>query len=88
MVAPLDERIQANADFPTKGLIHPPMKKHSGLIFFVLGLIFLVDQSMFSDSSTQSVAESSGNHLKTSVLDTKRAKFDKKSSFGYVRTYC
>ena len=38
-------------------------------------------------SSTQNHAESSGNYLKNSVLDPKRAKLNQNSDSGHVRTY-
>ena len=41
----------------------------------------------FGDSSVQNHAESFGNNIKNLVLDPKRAKFNKNSDFGHVRTY-
>ena len=47
-------------------------------------MFFFIDKICFWEASTQNHAEPSGNYLKKSVLDPKRAKLDQKSEHGHV----
>ena len=54
----------------------------------LLNTAFFAGETCFLSSSRQKHAEPLWNYLKNSILETKCAKFDQKSDFGHVRTYC